>query len=316
MDVPGGLLTALGLGGLTYGLIEGPGRGFTSPVVVGSLAVGVVALALLLLVESRVRAPMLPLPIFRSRQFSAANAVTFVVYAALGGALFLLPIELQTVAGYSPFASGMALLPVTLLMLTLSARSGALAARIGPTLQMAVGPLVVAGGMALLVRIDTGGSYLAQVLPAVTVLGLGLAITVAPLTSTVLAAAPPERAGVSSAVNNDVARAASLLAVALLPAVAGISGASYLDPADFDAVFGRAVLVAAALCAAGGVLAAATIRNPARDVAERRDETAPALAGPPAAGRRLTDLHCALDAPPLNGGRHHQRARPVTSRVP
>ncbi|HMA45935.1 MAG TPA: MFS transporter [Frankiaceae bacterium] len=283
VDVPGGLLAALGLGGLTYGLIEGPGRGFASPVVLGSLAVGVAALALLLLVESRVRAPMLPLSIFRSRQFGAANAVTFTVYAALGGALFLLPLELQTVAGYSPFAAGTALLPVTLLMLALSARSGALAARIGPKLQMTTGPLVVAAGMALLVRIDTAGAYLTQVLPAVTVLGLGLAITVAPLTSTVLAAAPAEHAGVSSAVNNDVARAASLLAVALLPAAAGISGASYLDPAGFDVGFGRAVLLAAALCAAGGVLAAATIRNPPRGRHGRGEEEP----GP----RRPADLH-------------------------
>jgi MFS family permease len=200
--------------------------------------------------------------------------------------MFLLPVELQQVAGYTPLEAGAALLPVTAIMLALSARSGALAGRIGPRLQMSVGPLIVAVGLLLFGRIDASGSYLFEVLPAALVFGLGLAATVAPLTSTVLAAAPTEEAGVASAVNNDIARAAGLLAVAVLPAAAGITGASYLHPAQFSAGFREAVLIAALACAIGGILAAFTIMNPARP---SRARSAP----------ERQDLHCALDAPPM-----------------
>jgi MFS family permease len=172
-------------------------------------------------------------------------------------------------------------------MLLLSARSGALAARIGPRLQMSVGPLVIAAGVALFVRISTEGDYLTEVLPAVTVFGLGLAINVAPLTSTAMDAAPAEHAGLASAVNNDVARVAGLIAVAVLPAAAGITGSTYLHPVALQAGFRTAVLIAAAACVLGGVLAALTIRNPGR--------TAPA---PPVGG-----LHCALEGPPLRHDR-------------
>jgi hypothetical protein len=180
------------------------------------------------------------------------------------------------------------LLPLTFIMLVLSSRSGAMASRIGPRLQMTVGPLVVAAGMALFARIDASGSYLTEVLPAILVFGAGLAITVAPLTSTVLAAAPSDEAGVASAVNNDVARAASLLAVAILPAAAGITGASYLHPGQFNEGFRNAVLMAAGLCASGGLLAALTIRNPVRHGAQPSPSTPERHAS-----------HCALDAPPL-----------------
>jgi MFS family permease len=151
---------------------------------------------------------------------------------------------------------------------------------------MSVGPLIVAVGLLLFGRIDASGSYLIEVLPAALVFGLGLAATVAPLTSTVLAAAPTEEAGVASAVNNDIARAAGLLAVAVLPAAAGITGASYLHPAQFSAGFREAVLIAALACAIGGILAAFTITNPARP---SRATSAP----------ERQDLHCALDAPPM-----------------
>ena len=226
------------------------------------------------------------------RSFSAANAVTFVVYGALGGALFLVPVVLQEVCGYSALAAGAALLPVTLIMLTLSARSAALSARIGPRLQMTVGPLVIAAGLVLFTRVEGNGDYLTQVLPAVVVFGFGLAINVAPLTATALAAAPAEHAGVASAVNNDVARAASLIAVAVLPVAAGITGDVYLHPAALTRGFHNAVLIAAAVAAAGGLLAFATIRNPAR----------PAEApGPPAqAEETRINTYCALDAPPLH----------------
>jgi EmrB/QacA subfamily drug resistance transporter len=288
VDWTGAALAALGLAGITYGLIAAPDRGWTSPVVVITLVGGVALLVVFVLVEMRVRAPMLPMSIFSSTQFTAANLVTFVVYGALGGALFLLPIALQQVAGYSPLASGAALLPLTLIMLAFSARSGELAARIGPRLQMSVGPMVVAAGMALFTRITTSGSYLVEVLPAVLVLGTGLAITVAPLTTTVLAAAPSEHAGIASAVNNDVARAGGLIAVAVLPAAAGIAGTDYLDPDLFVDGFRVAMLIAAAASLAGGVLAAFTIRNP-----EPAHET-----------RRVSgEFHCGMDAPPLHGHR-------------
>src|SRR5207237_4597717 len=261
------------------GLIDGPDLGWASTPTVSTLVVGVVCLVAFLVVEARVRHPMLPLGIFRSRQFSAASLVTLAVYGGLSGAMFLLPVELQQVAGYSPLAAGAALLPVTVIMLALSARSGALSSRIGPRLQMSVGPLIVALGLALFARFDASGSYLSEVLPAAVILGLGLAATVAPLTSTVLAAAPIEEAGVASAVNNDIARAAGLLAVAILPAAAGITGASYLHPALFSAGFRNAVFIAALTCAVGGLLAAITIRNPIRR---------PGATSPPA----RQEVHC------------------------
>jgi EmrB/QacA subfamily drug resistance transporter len=274
VDLAGGALVTLGLVGLTYGLIEGPSVGWGSPAAAGSLAAGGVLLAAFVWWERRVRHPVLALDLFASRQFTMTNLVTFVMYGALGGTLFLLPIELQQVSWYSPLAAGVALLPLTAIMLTLSARSGALAARIGPRVQMSVGPVVAGLGLALFTRLGPDGNYPTRVLPAVVVLGLGLAATVAPLTATVLAAAPEHAAGTASAVNNDVARVAGLVAMAVLPA----------------AGFNRAVLVAGALCVLGGLLAAATIRNP------RRVEAPAAVAV-----AHRPRLHCALDAPPAGG---------------
>ena len=204
---------------------------------------------------------MLPLDIFHSRQFTGANLVTFAVYAALGGAMFLLGLQLQQVLGYSPLEAGAAMFPVTLLMLALSARAGDLSSRIGPRLPMTVGPFGVAVGLALMTQIEAGVGYVTTVLPAVVVFGLGLALTVAPLTTTVLAAADDRHAGIASGVNNAVARVAGLLAIAILPVAAGISGDDYLDPVAFSAGFQTAVGLAAGLAALGGVLAWLTIRN-------------------------------------------------------
>jgi EmrB/QacA subfamily drug resistance transporter len=289
IDVVGAVLATIGLVGLCYGLIEGPDLGWGSIPVAASLACGVLALGLFVLAEVRAPQPMLPLDIFRSAQFSAANLVTLAVYGALGGALFLLPIELIQAAHYTAFQAGASLLPVTLIMLLLSARSGALASRIGPRLQMSAGPVIAAVGLAMFARIGPSSSYVFDVLPAVIVFGLGLAATVAPLTSTVLAAAPAEHAGVASAINNDVARAAGLLAVAILPAAAGITGATYLHPDQLSAGFSRAMLLAAALCALGGLLGVLAIRNPPR----RADAVAAPL-----------ERFCALDGPPLRGFHH------------
>jgi EmrB/QacA subfamily drug resistance transporter len=269
LDVPGVVLAALGLAGVTYALTEAGQRGWGAPSVVVPGLAGLACLAAFIPVERSSRNPLLPLDIFRSRQFSAANAVTFIVYAALGGALFLLPIQLQRVVGFSALESGTALVPITVVMLTLSARAGRLAQRIGPRLPMGLGPIVAGVGLALLTRVDAGSTYFADVLPAVVVFGLGLALTVAPL----------------SAVNNDVARAAGLVAVAVLPLAAGITSSTYAHPAEFSDGFRMAMMLAAALCAAGGVLALLTIRNP--------DEPAESLCA----------SHCSLDAPPLGEAR-------------
>jgi EmrB/QacA subfamily drug resistance transporter len=282
LDSTGAVLVTLGLIGLTYGLIEGPSSGWGRPLTLIALAVGVALLAGFLVRERRASAPLLPLSMFASAEFSAANVVTFVVYGALGAALFLLPIQLEQVSRYTALQAGISLLPVTFIMLLLSARSGALAARIGPRLQMSVGPVVIGAGLLLFARIGPSGNYLTEVLPAVLVFGFGLAINVAPLTATVLAAAPAENAGMASAVNNDVARAAALIAVAVLPAAAGLTGTAYLHPDQFSAGFRTAVFIAAGLCVLAGGLAALIIRNPRR--AEHPAEP--------------HNLHCGLDAPP------------------
>jgi EmrB/QacA subfamily drug resistance transporter len=284
LDIRGALCISGALAGITYGLIAASSDGWGSVQVVAPLVAGVVLFGLFILAEAREKQPMLPLGVFASRQFSAANAVTFVVYAALGGLLFLVPTVLQVAHGYSPVEAGTALLPVTFIMLALSSRSGALAARIGPRLQMTVGPLVIAASLLLFTRLGSSGDYLTAVLPAVVVFGLGVAINVAPLTATALSAAPADHAGIASAVNNDVARAAGLIAVAVLPALAGITGDSYLHPAELAHGFKMAAIMAAVFCAAGGVLAGLTIRNPPRSTSLR---TTP------------QGSHCGLEAPPL-----------------
>jgi EmrB/QacA subfamily drug resistance transporter len=285
LDAAGAATISLALAGLTYGLIAASSDGWTSLTVLTSLLVGAALLVAFCVVELRSSHPMLPLTIFRTRQFSAANAVTFVVYGALGGALFLVPVVLQVVSGYSALAAGTALLPLTAIMLVGSARSAALSARIGPRLQMTVGPIVIGLGMVLFTRVQGNADYVTEVLPAVIVLGLGLVCNVAPLTATALSAAPAEHSGIASAVNNDVARTASLIAVAVLPALAGITGSVYQNPAALTSGFHTAVIIAGVAAAAGGLLAAVTIRNPPRKRAAKAPER--------------HALHCALDAPPL-----------------
>jgi EmrB/QacA subfamily drug resistance transporter len=297
LDYTGAALAAVGLAGVVYALTDGPGLGWTSPQILLAGVAGVAALVVFVVWERRSRHPMLPLDIFASRQFTAANLVTFVVYGALGGSLFLMPIQLQRVVGFSPLAAGVALIPITLVMLLLSARAGRLSARIGPRVPMTLGPLLVAAGFVLYTRIGPGSAYLADILPGMLVFAFGLTLTVAPLTATVLAAAPAEHAGMASAVNNTVARAAGLLAVAILPVAAGISGAGALDPARFDDGFRIAVLLAAALCAAGALISWFGIRNPTPE---------PTPAEPPptrdlelAPAQDPHHLHCPVTAPPL-----------------
>lgn len=261
LDIAGSVLAGLGLGGVTYALIEAGVRGFTEPLVVSTGAVGLLGVTGFVLVERRSSHSMLPLGLFSSRQFTGGNLVTAMVYAARGVAFFLLVIYLQQMLGYSALMAGAATLPVTILMLALSAQSGDLAQRIGPRVQLTAGPIVVAGGLALMMRIAPGASYANAVLPAMVVLGLGMALTVAPLTATVLAAAGDRHVGVASGVNNAVARAAQLVAVAVMPGAVGLTGSAYTEPAAFTAGFRSAMLITTALAIAGGALGWLTIRN-------------------------------------------------------
>ena len=256
-DVAGAATVSLGLAAVAFALIEGSG-GFGAIEAVAAGA-GVAALVAFVMIERRSRRPMLPLGIFRSRQFTGANLTTLAVYAALGGTLFLLVLELQLVLGYSALEAGASLLPVTMIMLLLSARMGALAQRIGPRWPMTVGPLVVAAGLVLLARVGAGDGYLTDILPGVVVFGLGLSATVAPLTAAVLAAVDDTHMGLASGVNNAAARVAGLLAVAVLPAAVGLDLAGGPD-AITEGVH-RSLLVGAGLCVAGGLVAFATIRG-------------------------------------------------------
>ncbi len=261
VDVWGAALALIGLAGVTYAVIAAPVLGVGSAQVVLSGLVGLLGLAGFVAVEARQTHPMLPLSMFSSRQFSAANAVTFLVYAAFAGVFLLLVVQLQVVAGYSALGAGTAVLPITVAMLLLSARAGQLAQRIGPRLPMTLGPLICAVGVLLMRTIGPQASYVTDVLPAVTVFGVGLALLVAPLTATVLAAADIRHAGVASGVNNAVARAAGLLAVAALPAVSGITGDAYGNPVSFALGFRAGLLVASALLVMGSAIAFATIRS-------------------------------------------------------
>ena len=281
--------------GLTFGLIQAPENGLGSPAVIGAIAVGLASAVAFVRAERRSPEPMLPLSIFDSRQFTSANVVTFVVYAALGGVFFLLVVFLQVALGYAPIAAGAASLPLTALMLVLSPRAGALAQRIGPRLPLTLGPILIAVGTLLMTRIDPGDSYLEAVLPAVVVFGLGLSLVVAPVTATVLAAADERHAGVASGVNNAVARTAGLVAVAALPLIAGLSGGDYESPVAITDGFHVAMLACAILAFAGGVLAWLTISN---DVLE----TAPAADGD-TPDRAATDFSCGVAGTPLRPAR-------------
>jgi EmrB/QacA subfamily drug resistance transporter len=229
IDLRGIGLSALGLAGPVFALIEQPTRGFSDPVVWIPLVGGVALFAGFVAWEARARAPMMPLELFRSHNFSAVNLSTLFVYAALGGAFFFITLFLQQVAGYSPFEAGAATIPVTILMFLLSGRFGELASRIGPRLVMGIGPLIGAAGLLLLVRLGSEFDYLTEFLPSMLLFGLGLAMTVAPLTTTVLDSVEERHVGVASGVNNAVARAAQVLAIAILGAVISAQFSSSLD---------------------------------------------------------------------------------------
>jgi EmrB/QacA subfamily drug resistance transporter len=296
-DVAGAVLAAAGLGGMVAALVGAAGRGAT-PVVLAAGAGGAVALAAFLVVEARREFPMLPLALFRSRTFSAVNALTLAVYFGLNGALFLFVLQLQAGLGWSPIASGAALLPVTALVSSLSPVAGRLAARTGPRLFLAAGPSLIAAGLWWLGGVGPGATYAADVLPGVLLLGAGLGATVAPLTSAALDAVPRERAGIASGVNNAVARLAALLAVAALPLAGGIP-AEAVAKGDLGPGYRRALGIAAAAAAGGALLALVTLRPLPRAPARRRPASAASPAGRrPAPGRRRRPRRGARARPP------------------
>ena len=256
VDVPGALTLTVALAGIVYALIEGPAGGVGGWVAVAGVA-GVTAFVAFVVIERRSTHPMVPLSVFRSQQFSGANVVTLFVYAALGATTFLLVVHLQEDLGYSALEAGAALLPITVLMLVFSRPSAGLAQRIGPRGPMTLGPLLIACGLLLMGQIEPGDTYVSSVLPAVLVMGCGLTLTVAPLTAAVLAAIDVHRAGIGSAINNAVARIAALLAVAVLPAAAGVT--TLAD--DLASQFATAMTITATLAAVGGVVAFLTIRR-------------------------------------------------------
>jgi len=259
LDFAGALLATLGLAGVVGALITGPDTGFTSPVVLAILAGGIICLAAFLFVESRARTPLLPLDVFQHREFVAANLNTLFVYAALNGLFFLLMLQLQNGLHYSALVAGASLLPVNALLLFLSPRSGHLAERIGPRLPMALGSLVAAIGMLLFARVRPGASYLTTLLPALIVFGIGLGFLVAPLTTVALRSLGEKRAGIASGVNNATARLAGLLATAAIPVAAGLGGSRKPTGPALASAFTRAMIISAALCGIGALVAATMI---------------------------------------------------------
>jgi predicted MFS family arabinose efflux permease len=303
IDYLGALLASLGLAGPVFALIEQPAYGWSDPLVWVPAVAGLVLIAVFLWHERRSDHPMLPLSLFRSRNFAVGNAATLLIYGGLGAATFFVTIFLQQVAGWGAVEAGMSLLPITLCMWVLSRRFGALSDRIGPKLLMGLGPIVAGVGLIWMGRLDAEVNYWIDLLPGVLVFGVGLSATVAPLTNTVLGAVPQHNAGVASGVNNQIARIASLLAIAAVGAVVAASFNSALGPAadGVDPLSGGSPAVvdasvtayrtglgtAGALVVLGGVLSLAGIANPRREERVRHEELGPVrLALPCPEGRQ------------------------------
>ena len=261
LDFLGAAIISLGLAGAVYALIDGPSNGWSAATIVAAV-LGAGLLVAFPLIEARVARPMVPLRLFRSQQFTGANLTTFFVYAALSVTAFLLVLHLQHDLHYSALASGTAFLPASIVLILLSSRSGALAQRIGARVPMTAGPIVAALGLVLLAGIRPGDGYFTSVFPGVMVFGLGLTLIVAPLTAAVMAAVDAHHLGVGSAINNATARIGGLLAVAVVPALAGLTAAStHLAGVPLNDGFTAAMRICAVMLVAGGVFAAATIRR-------------------------------------------------------
>jgi EmrB/QacA subfamily drug resistance transporter len=294
-DLISSAMIALGLAGITALLVEAPGEGITNPVVLGAGIVGVAGLTAFVLRQRMSANPLVPAALFANRTFTLANVLTFAVYTALGGVTTLMVLQLQVSLRYPPTLAGISSLPLTIIMLLLSARSGKLASRIGPKLQLTIGPLLIAAGMLLLRDATPGASYLLGVLPGIAVFGFGLALVVAPVTATVLAAAPDHLAGAASGMNNAVARTGGLLAVAVLPAVTHLTGSAYASPAALTSSWRMSLVICAALSVVGGALGLFidnnTLKAPAPDATQ-----------PPApvdeAPHPGDCLHCGVEGPP------------------
>ncbi len=282
LDVTGAALGAGALAAITWGCIALGSRGLDATVA-AALAVGVAAAIVFVVVERRRPDPMLPPAIFSSATFTWANVLTFLVYGALGVLFFLLVVFLQQAVGYRPVLAGLAGLPITVLLFLLSARGGELAQRIGPRRPLAAGALTIAAGFALLSRLGPGASYVTDILPALVALGLGLCLTVAPVTATVLAAADDAHSGLASGVNNAVARTAGLVAIAVVPAIVGLGEQDYADPEAFTTSFRAAMWLMAGLSTSGAVVAWLRIPDDVLD-----DDAEPEH-----------PRSCAVDAPPV-----------------
>jgi Na+/melibiose symporter-like transporter len=280
LDLPGAALAMLAIGGVCFALIEASG-GLT-PAVIAALVVGLVAAGFFVVVERRGKHPMLPLAIFRSRQFASAITLALVTYAALGGVIFLFVAFLQITLGYSALQAGAATLPITIMLLILSGPSGVIAGRIGPRIPLTAGSVLTGGGLLLMARIHPGDNYFAAVLPSLVIFGIGLAALITPITATVLASVDARQSGIASAVNNAVSRLGQMIAVAVLPLAAGLSGANFANPAKMAAGFPLAITIAAGVSFAAALLAWTTISD---DVLSRL---------PPSLQR-----HCAVAGTPL-----------------
>ncbi len=254
-DLAGSTVAAVFLGGLTFALVQ------QGPAAATAAVIAFVAGAAFWFIERRATAPVVPGALF-DRQFSSINVVTFFVYAALGGVLFFLVMQLQVVSGYSALEAGITMLPFTLLMLAFSAKAGELGERVGPRRPLAIGCLLSAVGVFLLSGVGTDAPYVTAVLPGVLALSIGMTVVVAPLTAGVLAAVDVAHAGVASGINNAIARAAGLIAVAALPLIAGLSGDAYREPMVFTGGYRVAMTVCALLFLVGAVIAAAAVRDP------------------------------------------------------
>ena len=302
IDVWGAVLVSLGLAGPVFALIEQPLYGWADPLVWGPLVAGLALLGAFVWHERRTAHPMVPLALFASRNFAVGNVATLLIYGGLGAMSFYLIIFLQQVAGFSAIEAGLALMPITLLMWMLSRRFGALSDRIGPRLLMGLGPIVAGLGMLWVARLDASVDYVSDVLPGVLVFGLGLTATVAPLTNTVLGAVPQHNAGVASGINNQIARVASLIAIAAVGAILADAFESSLGRSDVEPLssgspeiveasvdaFRVGMGVAGAFVILGGVISLAGIVNPRREEREAvlHDEPGAARLAQPCPERR------------------------------